>query len=206
MRTFDEASDGMLAGEGLGMMVLKRLEDAERDGDQIYAVIRGVGASSDGRYKSIYAPRPEGQAKAMQRAYAEADFAPQTIGLLEAHGTGTSAGDPAEFEGLQLIFKSEDSNEQSIALGSIKSQIGHTKAAAGAAGMIKAALALHHKILPATLNVTKPNSKMGIENSLFYVNTETRPLGSPQCKHAAAGRGQRVWFWRHQFPHCDGRV
>ncbi|MDX9865283.1 MAG: beta-ketoacyl synthase N-terminal-like domain-containing protein, partial [Anaerolineaceae bacterium] len=138
VRTFDEASDGMLAGEGLGMMVLKRLEDAERDGDQIYAVIRGVGASSDGRYKSIYAPRPEGQAKAMQRAYAEADFAPQTIGLLEAHGTGTSAGDPAEFEGLQLIFTPEDSNKQSIALGSIKSQIGHTKAAAGAAGMIKA--------------------------------------------------------------------
>ncbi len=175
VRTFDEASDGMLAGEGLGMMVLKRLEDAERDGDQIYAVIRGVGASSDGRYKSIYAPRPEGQAKAMQRAYAEADFAPQTIGLLEAHGTGTSAGDPAEFEGLQLIFTPEDSNKQSIALGSIKSQIGHTKAAAGAAGMIKAALALHHKILPATLNVTKPNPKMEMEESLFYVNTETRP-------------------------------
>jgi polyketide-type polyunsaturated fatty acid synthase PfaA len=175
VRTFDEASDGMLAGEGLGMMVLKRLEDAERDGDQIYAVIRGIGASSDGRYKSIYAPRPEGQAKAMQRAYAEADFAPQTIGLLEAHGTGTSAGDPAELEGLNLVFTPGDSNQQSIALGSIKSQIGHTKAAAGAAGMIKAALSLHHKILPATLNVTKPNPKIDWESSLFYVNAETRP-------------------------------
>ncbi|MCD4672096.1 MAG: acyltransferase domain-containing protein [Anaerolineaceae bacterium] len=175
VRTFDEASDGMLVGEGLGMMVMKRLADAERDGDQIYAVIRGIGASSDGRYKSIYAPRPEGQAKALRRAYEEAGFAPQTIGLLEAHGTGTTAGDPAEIEGLQQVFMPLDSKERSIALGSIKSQIGHTKAAAGAAGMIKAALALHHKVLPATLNVTRPNPKIGSENSLFYVNTETRP-------------------------------
>ena len=175
VRTFDAATDGMLAGEGIGMMVLKRLADAERDGDHIYAVIRGMGASSDGRYKSIYAPRPEGQAKALRRAYEEAGFAPQTIGLLEAHGTGTAAGDPAEFQGLQQVFLPGNSKERRIALGSIKSQIGHTKAAAGAAGMIKAALALHHKVLPATLNVTQPNPKMDIEDSLFYVNSETRP-------------------------------
>jgi len=175
VRTFDEASDGMLAGEGLGMMVLKRLADAERDGDQIYAVIRGIGASSDGRYKSIYAPRPEGQAKAIRRALKEANFEPQTIGLLEAHGTGTMAGDPAEIEGLKQVFTPADPVERKIALGSVKSQIGHTKAAAGAAGLIKAALALHHKILPATLNVTRPNPKLALDKSPFYVNTETRP-------------------------------
>ena len=175
VRTFDESSNGMLPGEGIGMMVLKRLADAERDGDRIYAVIRGIGASSDGRYKSIYAPRAEGQAKSLRRAYEEAGFAPQTVGLIEAHGTGTPAGDPAEVESLKMVFPPAGNNKPSIALGSVKSQIGHTKAAAGAAGMIKGVLALHHKILPATLNVEKPNKKFGLDESMFYINTETRP-------------------------------
>ncbi|MEM9905823.1 MAG: beta-ketoacyl synthase N-terminal-like domain-containing protein, partial [Cyanobacteria bacterium P01_D01_bin.44] len=95
-RPFDAESDGMILGEGIGMVVLKRLEDAERDNDRIYAVIKGIGVSSDGRYKSIYAPRPEGQVKALQRAYQDADISPTSIGLIEAHGTGTMAGDPAE--------------------------------------------------------------------------------------------------------------
>ncbi|NSW53258.1 MAG: acyltransferase domain-containing protein [Anaerolineae bacterium] len=175
VRTFDEASDGMLPGEGIGMLVLKRLADAERDGDRIYAVIRGMGSSSDGRYKSIYAPRSEGQAKALRRAYAEAGFPPQTVGLIEAHGTGTPAGDPAEFAGLKQVFTPEGEPRPLIALGSVKSQIGHTKAAAGAAGLIKTALALHQKVLPPTVNVEKPSSKLGLEDSLFYINSETRP-------------------------------
>ncbi len=175
IRPFDENSDGMLIGEGLGMLVLKRLEDAERDGDQIYAVIRGIGSSSDGRYKSIYAPRPSGQSLAIERAYQEAGFPPQSIGLVEAHGTGTKAGDPAEFNGLKAVFGTPNGNKQSIAIGSVKSQIGHTKAAAGAAGMIKTALALHHKVLPPTLNITKPAEALDIENTHFYLNTETRP-------------------------------
>ncbi len=178
IRPFDAQADGMLAGEGIGMVLLKRLADAERDGDRIYAVIRGVGSSSDGRFKSIYAPRPEGQAKALRRAYEDAGFDPSTVGLIEAHGTGTPAGDPAEFESLREVFR-PNGHAQYIALGSVKSQIGHTKAAAGAAGLIKAALALHHKILPPTLHVDQPNPKLDIEHSAFYLNTGARPWIRP---------------------------
>ncbi len=156
-------------------MALKRLEDAERDKDRIYAVIRGIGTSSDGRFSSIYNPRPEGQAKALRRAYEDAGIHPSTVGLVEAHGTGTKAGDPAEVKALKDFFGEENGRKQHIALGSVKSQIGHTKAAAGSAGFIKAAMALHHKILPPTINVKEPNPKFELDASPFYVNTETRP-------------------------------
>jgi acyl transferase domain-containing protein len=172
---FSDKADGMLIGEGLGMLVLKRLEDAERDGDRVYATITGVGTSSDGRFKSVYAPRPAGQALAMNRAYEDAGYAPSTVGLLEAHGTGTGAGDPTEFTSMQMVFGANNPQKQHIALGSVKSQVGHTKAAAGAAGMVKAVLALHHKVLPPTINVEQPNSKFNIEDSAIYINTETRP-------------------------------
>ncbi len=175
IRPFDDQSKGMMVGEGVGMIALKRLSDAERDGDKIYAVIKGIGSSSDGRFKSIYAPRPEGQLKALKRAYADAGFAPQTCGLIEAHGTGTKAGDAAEFSGLNMLFSENNDQKQHVALGSIKSQVGHTKAAAGTAGLIKAALALHHKVLPATINVDTPNRNLNIENTPLYINSETRP-------------------------------
>ncbi|WP_373950209.1 phosphopantetheine-binding protein [Vibrio pomeroyi] len=175
IQPFDIDSKGMMIGEGIGMVALKRLEDAERDGDRIYSVIKGVGSSSDGKFKSIYAPRPEGQAKALKRAYDDAGFAPHTLGLLEAHGTGTAAGDVAEFGGLNSVFSENNEEKQHIALGSVKSQIGHTKSTAGTAGLIKAALALHHKVLPPTINVSSPNPKLDIENSPFYLNTQTRP-------------------------------
>ena len=175
IRPFDTDSDGMLIGEGVGMLVLKRLEDAERDGDRIYGLLTGVGSSSDGRYKSVYAPRPQGQALAMQRAYDEAGYDASTVRLIEGHGTATGAGDAAEFESMSMVFGKNNASKNNIAIGSVKSQVGHTKAAAGAAGMIKAALALYHKVLPGTINVTKPHDKFGIENSPFYVNSETRP-------------------------------
>ncbi|WP_353933113.1 beta-ketoacyl synthase N-terminal-like domain-containing protein [Okeanomitos corallinicola TIOX110] len=175
VKPFDAKSDGMMLGEGIAMVVLKRLEDAVRDDDKIYAVIKGIGTSSDGRYKSIYAPRKEGQAKALERAYNDAGFSPATLGLMEAHGTGTMAGDPTEFGSLRDFLNQYDDKKQHIALGSVKSQIGHTKAAAGAASLVKTALALHHKILPPTINITEPNPKLDIENSSFYLNTETRP-------------------------------
>ena len=180
-RPFDEDSGGVMIGEGLGMVVLKRLEDAERDGDRIYAVVKGIGTSSDGKFKSIYAPRSGGQAKALRRAYEDANVEPLCIGMLEAHGTGTAAGDVAEFEGLKEVFtekkpeKSGYPDYQHIALGSIKSQIGHTKAAAGIAGLIKTALSLHHKILPPSINIDHPSKKLGIEKTPFYLNTEPRP-------------------------------
>ena len=174
-KPFDVDSDGMMLGEGVGMMVLKRLEDAERDGDRVYAVIKGVGSSSDGRHKSIYAPRPEGQMRALRRAYQQAGFEPIGVGAIEAHGTGTMAGDPAEFDALKEVFGENNDLTAEIALGSVKSQIGHTKAAAGAASLIKTALALHQKVLPPTINITQPHPKLGIEDSPFYLNTETRP-------------------------------
>ena len=172
---FSDAADGMLIGEGIGMLVLKRLVDAERDGDRIYAVVKGVGTSSDGRFKSVYAPRSSGQALAMERAYEDAGYAAHTVGLLEAHGTGTGAGDPTEFESMRMVFSANNTKKQHIALGSVKSQIGHTKAAAGAAGMVKAVLGLHHKVLPPTINVDQPNSKFNIKETPIYINTEARP-------------------------------
>ena len=175
-RPFSEDADGTLIGEGVGMLALRRLEDAERDGDEIYAVIRGLGASSDGMGSSVYAPRPEGQANALRRAYEHADYSPATVELVEAHGTATKAGDAAEARGLTSVFgPANEAGRAWCALGSVKSQIGHTKAAAGSAGLIKVALALHHRVLPPTLKVSKPNSLLGLEDGPLYINTDTRP-------------------------------
>ncbi|MEM7204848.1 MAG: beta-ketoacyl synthase N-terminal-like domain-containing protein, partial [Planctomycetota bacterium] len=175
-RPFAEDADGTLIGEGVGMLALRRLEDAERDGDPIYAVIRGLGASSDGRGSSVYAPRPEGQAKALARAYDRAGYSPATVELVEAHGTGTKAGDAAEARGLTSVFGPANPEGRAwCALGSVKSQIGHTKAAAGSAGLIKVALALHHKVLPPTLKVQRPNAQLGLDDGPLYINTIARP-------------------------------
>ncbi|HXM06773.1 MAG TPA: acyltransferase domain-containing protein, partial [Candidatus Acidoferrum sp.] len=158
------------------MFALRRLEDAEREGDAIYAVLRGVGTSSDGRSRSIYAPRSDGQAAALRRAYAVAGYGPGSVELMEAHGTGTVAGDAAEVGGLKLVFASGERSEGAwCALGSVKSQIGHTKAAAGAASMYKAIMALHHRVLPATINITRPNPALGLDDGPFYVNASPRP-------------------------------
>jgi acyl transferase domain-containing protein/NADP-dependent 3-hydroxy acid dehydrogenase YdfG len=175
-RPFSDKADGTMLGEGLGMVALRRLSDAEKNGDRVYAVIRAVGSSSDGRAKSVYAPLPAGQAKALRRAYDVAGYPVSTVELIEAHGTGTKAGDAAEFEGLRTVFEeSGRSDRQWCALGSVKSQIGHTKSAAGAAGLIKAVLALHHKVLPPTIKIDQPNPKLAIESSPFYLNAEARP-------------------------------
>ncbi len=175
-RPFSDQADGTMLGEGLGMVALKRLEDAERDGDRIYAVISGVGSSSDGRSKSVYAPVSEGQAKSIRRAYNHAGFDPGTIELIEAHGTGTRAGDAAEFNGLKLAFQESDREDhQWCSIGSVKSQIGHTKSAAGAAGIFKAVMALHAKVKPPTIKVDQLNPLLEIESSPFHVNTVARP-------------------------------
>src|SRR5262249_27766116 len=155
--------------------VLKRLADAERDGDRIYAVIKGAGSSSDGKDRGLTAPRPEGQARALKRAYAKAGISPATVALVEAHGTGTGAGDGAEVQALTQVFSEAQARRQSCAIGSVKSMIGHTKCTAGAAGLVKAALALHHKVLPPTLGVQKPNPRARFAETPFFVNTEPRP-------------------------------
>ncbi|MFP5502710.1 MAG: beta-ketoacyl synthase N-terminal-like domain-containing protein, partial [Candidatus Sericytochromatia bacterium] len=174
-RPFDADGDGTILGEGLGMVVLKRLEDAERDGDRVYAVIRGVGTSSDGRGKAIYAPSADGQKKALQAAYAEAAVSPETIELLEAHGTGTKVGDATELSALQEVYGAHQAGEQWCALGSVKSQIGHTKAAAGIAGLIKAALALENKVLPPTIKVRQPLAGLADPASPFYLTNAPKP-------------------------------
>jgi acyl transferase domain-containing protein/NAD(P)H-dependent flavin oxidoreductase YrpB (nitropropane dioxygenase family)/NAD(P)-dependent dehydrogenase (short-subunit alcohol dehydrogenase family)/acyl carrier protein len=174
-RPFDASADGIAISEGFATIVLKRLADAERDGDRIYAVVRGVGAASDGRDRSLTAPRPEGQIRALRRAYAQARISPASVELVEAHGTGTVAGDGAEAQALSSLFGEEATARQWCAIGSIKSMIGHTKATAGVAGVIKAALALHHRVLPPTIGVTQPNLKAKFEESPFYVNSEVRP-------------------------------
>ncbi|MCP4674508.1 MAG: 3-oxoacyl-ACP reductase, partial [Deltaproteobacteria bacterium] len=176
IRPFSAEADGTMLGEGVTMMALRRLEDAERDGDKVYAVLNSVGASSDGRAKSVYAPAAKGQALAIEQAYAGLDYSLRDVELVEAHGTGTAAGDAAEFEGLKLAFeKAKAQSRQYCALGSIKSQFGHTKSSAGAAGVFKAAMALHHKVLPPTIKVDAPNPALEIEKSPFYLNTESRP-------------------------------
>ena len=174
-RPFYADADGIAISEGFATVVLKRRADAERDGDRIYAVIRGVGAASDGRDRSLTAPRPEGQIRALRRAYAQARFSPATVELIEAHGTGTVAGDGAEVEALSTLFGEEGDRRQWCAIGSVKSMIGHTKATAGVAGLVKASLALHNRVLPPTIGVDQPNPKARFEESPFYVNSEARP-------------------------------
>ncbi|PWU03978.1 MAG: hypothetical protein C5B51_17720 [Terriglobia bacterium] len=173
-RVFDEAADGIVISEGIAVAIMKRLDDAILDGDRIYGVLKSVGASSDGKDKGLTAPRPIGQIRAFERAYRKAEIDPQTVGLMEAHGTGTVVGDRTEAESLSSYFSEAGAPKHSIALGSVKSMIGHTKCTAGMAGLIKTALALRQRVLPPTLGVTKPNSKALTESAL-YVNTEARP-------------------------------
>ena len=174
-RPFSKNADGVVLGEGIGIFVLKRLDDAEKDGNRIYAVIKGLGTSSDGKSQSIYAPRAEGQTKALKAAYTQAGIDPATVELIEAHGTGTIVGDEVEFQALNSFFGTSDNRDKRCALGSVKSMIGHTKAAAGAAGLMKAALSIYNKVLPPTLKVGEPDPKLNIHQSPFYLNTNTRP-------------------------------
>lgn len=174
-RPFDASADGTVLGEGVGMLVLKRLSDAKRDGDRIHAVIRGVGTSSDGRSQSIYAPHSEGQERCLREAYQVADVDPASIGLVEAHGTGTRVGDAVEFEALRSVFGKAREEKNWCALGSVKSQIGHTKAAAGVASLIKAILSLEQRVILPTIKLAQPNPKLQIDESPFYFPTQPQP-------------------------------
>ncbi|MEX1313263.1 MAG: SDR family NAD(P)-dependent oxidoreductase [Desulfotignum sp.] len=182
-RPFSKDADGTVLGEGIGMLVLKRLTDAKKTGDRIYAIIKGVGTSSDGKTSAIYAPDAKGQLKALNDAYDQAGIDPVSVGLVEAHGTGTRVGDKVEFSALKTCFKSRlpshESAARDIAIGSVKSMIGHTKAAAGAAGIIKAALALHHKVIPPTLKADEPDPDLDINQSCFYLNQRSSPWVAP---------------------------
>ncbi|MBS0561714.1 MAG: nitronate monooxygenase, partial [Proteobacteria bacterium] len=185
-RTFDASADGIAISEGVAMVVLKRLADAERDGDRIYAVIKGVGGSSDGRGLGLMAPLPSGQKRALDRAYAQAGFSPSTVELFEAHGTGTVAGDAAELQSLSEFLREHDAKPRQAAVGSVKTMIGHTKASAGIAGLVKVVLGLHHRVLPPHLGVEKPNPTLAQDDSPVALHQEPRPwLGSPDTPRRA---------------------
>jgi amino acid adenylation domain-containing protein len=170
-RTFDARAEGTTFSNGVGVVVLKRLEDAVKDGDQIYAVIKGVGLNNDGSQRvSFGAPGVEGQSEAVAMAQALAGVDPETITYIEAHGTATPLGDPIEVAGLTKAFRMGTQAKQFCAIGSVKSNIGHLDVAAGVAGLIKTALALHNKIIPASLHFTNPNPKLEIAKTPFYVN------------------------------------
>ncbi len=174
IRPFDASANGTLLGEGAGFAVIKRLADAERDDDRIYAVIEGVGVASDGKAMGLLAPRVDGEALAVQRAYEQARVAPETVTLIEAHGTGIPLGDRTEIESLSRVFGKRSGQVPRCALGSVKSMIGHCIPAAGMASLIKTALALHYRTLPPTLCETV-NPDLGLEATPFYINNEPRP-------------------------------
>ncbi len=171
-RVFDADAQGTVGGSGIGVVVLKRLADALADGDSIRAVIRGAYANNDGSAKIGYtAPSIDGQAKVIAGAQAVAEVEPESITYIEAHGTGTTLGDPIEIAALTKVFRTGREQKASCAIGSIKSNVGHLDAAAGVTSLIKTTLALEHKQLPPSLNFEKPNPKIDFANSPFYVNT-----------------------------------
>lgn len=178
--TFDAAGDGIAISEGIAMVALKRLADAERDGDRIYGVIKGVGGSSDGRARGLTAPLPDGQLRALHRAYERAGFTPDTVAMFEAHGTGTVAGDTAELETTTRLLQHFDARPHQSMIGSVKTMVGHTKACAGVAGLIKATLALHRQVLPPHANVKQPNQTLLADDCPLYLANEAQPwIASP---------------------------
>jgi polyketide synthase PksN len=183
-KTFDDSANGFVPGEGVGVIVLKRLQDALRDHDRIYGIILGSGINQDGKTNGITAPSVNSQIELGRELYARYKIDPETISYVEAHGTGTKLGDPIELEALSTVFKEKTSKQNYCALGSVKSNIGHTSGAAGVASVQKVLLCMQHRTLVPSLNVTKENSLFDFASSPFYVSKETRSwnagLGSPR--------------------------
>ena len=186
-RSFDAQAQGTVGGNGSGVVVLKRLEDALRDRDHIYAVIKGSAANNDGADKVGYtAPGVNGQREAILQAQRAAGVAPETITYVEAHGTGTVLGDPVEVTALTQAFRAHTEARGFCAIGSVKSNVGHLDTAAGVAGVIKTALALQQKQIPPTLHFERPNPKIDFESSPFYVNTQLTPWTAASAPRRAA--------------------
>ncbi len=175
LRAFDQSADGTVLGEGVAAFILKRRIDAERDGDRIYAVIKAVASSSDGKGLGMTAPRPIGQKRALRRAYEAAGHSIAGLGFYEAHGTGTAVGDRAELETVGGLLKDAGAAAQSCALGSVKALIGHAKTAAGAVGLAKVALALHHRTIPPQPGIERPLQPIGQADSPLYVSDGALP-------------------------------
>jgi PfaB family protein len=171
---FDERADGLVVGEGAGILVLKRLDDALRNQDTIHALIKGIGLSNDMR-GNLLAPDSEGQVRAMSSAYAAAGWSPRDVDLIECHGTGTPVGDAVELQSLRNLWGESDGSPGQCAIGSVKSMIGHLLTGAGAASMIKTLLALKHKVLPPSLHFNRAPAKSPLHNSPFRVQTDADP-------------------------------
>ncbi len=186
-RPYAAGADGFVMGEGAVIFLLKRLADAERNGDKIYAVLRGIGGSSDGKGKGITAPNPAGQRLSVQRAWQNAGLSPATATLIEGHGTSTRVGDVVEVESLAEVLSSYHLPPRSVALGSVKSNIGHLKGAAGGAGLLKTALAIRDKVLPPSIHFERPNPDLDFARFPLFVNTELRPWEVPAGVERRAG-------------------
>ncbi len=178
-RPYAEGADGFVMGEGAAIFLLKRLADAERDGDKVYAVLRGMGGASDGKGKGITAPNPIGQKMAVERAWQNAGLSPATATLIEGHGTSTAVGDVVEVQSMIDVLSSSHLPPHSVALGSVKSNLGHLKGAAGSAGLLKAILALRDKVLPPSVHCERPNPEIDFAHSPLYVNAELKPWTMP---------------------------
>ncbi|HEY8102642.1 MAG TPA: SDR family NAD(P)-dependent oxidoreductase [Burkholderiaceae bacterium] len=179
IRAFDAQASGTLFGSGVGVVVLKRLEQAISDGDTIHAIIKGTGITNDGADKVGYtAPSISGQTMAIAKAQIAADTPADTVTYIEAHGTATPLGDPIEVHALTQAFRLSTDKKQYCAIGSVKTNVGHLECAAGITGLIKTALALKHQVIPPSLNFDKPNPQIDFDNSPFFVNTELRPWQS----------------------------
>lgn len=175
-RAFDREANGTVGGNGAGAVVLRRLDDALADGDPVAAVILGSAVSNDGaRRVGFTAPGVDGQRCAIREAQVLADVPPDSIGMIEAHGTATALGDPVEFEALAAAFRQGTARQGFCALGSVKTNIGHLDAAAGIAGLIKTVLALQHRVIPPSLHFHEPNPRIDLANSPFFVNAAARP-------------------------------
>lgn len=189
-RAFDARATGTVSGDGVGLVVLRRLQDALADGDAIRAVLLGSGTNNDGARKVGYtAPSVDGQAQAIAMAHTVGDVDPATIGYVEAHGTGTSLGDPVEVAALTQAFG--DVGRQTVALGSVKSNIGHLNSAAGVSGLIKAVLAMEHGTVPPSLHFERANPEIGLENTPFFVVAREQPwpAGRPRAAVSSFGAG-----------------
>jgi len=174
-RTFDAAASGTVFGSGVGVVLLKRAEDAIRDGDHIYALIRGCALNTDGSSKvGFTAPSVEGQSRVITMAQEAAGISPETIGYIEAHGTGTPLGDPIELAALTQAFRTSTNAKQFCVVGTAKTNVGHLDVAAGVTGLINATNIVRHGIFPPTLHFQKPNPKFDLANSPFYVNAERK--------------------------------
>lgn len=173
-KTFDARADGYVRGEGCGAIVLKRLSDAVRDGDAIWATIRGFAVNQDGRTNGLTAPSGLAQQDVIRQALSSGDIDPHTVRMIEAHGTGTVLGDPIEVEALRQVYESSGS-EAPCLLGSVKTNLGHLESAAGMAGLIKVALSLHHRQVPPVLNFERLNPHIELDPRRFEIPTEVRP-------------------------------